>query len=70
MIQNLINFLRKAIESHRRNRAIKETINELRKLSNRELNDIGLGRGDIWTVAHESHPEDKVYANPNLRGFV
>ena len=35
-----------------RNKMIKETINELSKLSDKELRDIGISRGDIWTLAH------------------
>lgn len=64
MTQTLKNFFKKAIESYKRSRAINETIKELQKLSNAELNDIGLARGDIWHVAHES------YTNKNLRGWV
>ena len=40
----------------------KQTIKELSKLTDKELNDIGLSRGDIWYVAH--------HQNDNLRGWV
>ncbi|MXN64582.1 DUF1127 domain-containing protein [Stappia sp. GBMRC 2046] len=30
-----------------------QTVNELSRLSNRELNDIGIGRGDIRFVARQ-----------------
>lgn len=73
-------FLSNQIVNYRRWRAAQETIKELSKLSNRELNDIGLARGDIWFVAHQDavdrysakteSPVDRVFANPNLRGFV
>lgn len=73
-------FLLTQIANYRRWRAAQETIKELSKLSNRELNDIGLARGDIWFVAHQdaadrhpavtATPTDRVFANPNLRGFV
>jgi uncharacterized protein YjiS (DUF1127 family) len=33
-----------------RNR-INDTVKELRKLSDRELNDIGINRGDIYSIA-------------------
>lgn len=64
MTQTLSNFFKKVIESYRRSRAINDTIKELQKLTNAELNDIGLSRGDIYHVAHEAH------TNQNLRGWV
>ena len=45
---NLIKDFRKAMNDHAR---INATIKELRKLSDRELNDIGINRGDIYSVA-------------------
>lgn len=78
MTQTLNAFFKKAINSYYRHRAANETIKELSKLSNRELNDIGLARGDIWYMAHEDatrrFPEVEIkpaaMSNPNLRGFV
>lgn len=72
-MKTLVNFLLKIKSQYTHYREVQQTINELSKLTNKELNDIGLSRGDIWYVAHESHKQDKapdVYANPNLRGFV
>lgn len=72
-MKTVINFLRKIKAQYTYHRQVQQTINELAKLTNKELADIGLSRGDIWSVAHESHKQDKpadVYANPNLRGFV
>jgi uncharacterized protein YjiS (DUF1127 family) len=64
MTQTLNNFFKKLINSYKYNREVNATIKELQKLTNAELNDIGLSRGDIWHVAHESH------INKNLRGWV
>ena len=58
--------------------AVNETIKELSRLTNHELNDIGISRGEIYSIAHHSHtlPKKKsandfvVEANPNLKGFV
>lgn len=52
-------------------RRVRSTIKELNKLSDRELNDIGLARGDIWAVAHED-ADYKRFAetNNNLKGWV
>jgi len=76
MTQTLNNFFKKIIDAYKRNQIANETIKELSMLSDRELNDIGLSRGDIWYVAHQDAAKgykdkvDAVYANPNLRGFV
>jgi uncharacterized protein YjiS (DUF1127 family) len=43
------------------------TIKELEKLTDRELNDIGIGRGDIYNVAKYNN-SDRI--NDNLKGWV
>jgi len=56
--------------------AVKETIRELSRLTNHELWDIGLARGDIWSVAHDSHTRPKkvevedIQINANIKGWV
>ena len=57
-----------------RRKEIRTTINALSALSDRELNDMGIARGDIWAVAH-GDPSFKrsgldVDANSNLKGWV
>lgn len=55
------------------NREIKRTINELNQLSDKELWDIGITRGDIWSVAHEVYYDDRIKTyktNNNLKGWV
>lgn len=56
---------------------INDTIKELSKLSNKELNDIGIARGEIYDIAHNSFPKEEftptpknVQVNANMRGFV
>jgi uncharacterized protein YjiS (DUF1127 family) len=49
---------------------INNTIKELSALSDRELNDMGLARGDIWSVAHGDESYKDRGVNPNLRGWV
>ena len=39
------------IRNYRNWRRYRETVNELSRLSNRELNDLGITRSDIATVA-------------------
>ena len=38
----------------------KQSIKELSALSNRELNDIGLCRGDIWNVVNDNFYADSI----------
>jgi hypothetical protein len=55
-------------------KAIKSTENELRKLTDKELNDIGIARGDIYSIARQDIDMKKSHLiapfNPNLKGFV
>ncbi|MBX3578048.1 MAG: DUF1127 domain-containing protein [Rhizobiaceae bacterium] len=42
------------IRNYRNWRRYRETVSELSRLSNRELNDLGINRGDIAFVARKS----------------
>jgi len=44
----------KLVTSYRNWRRYRETYNELMRLSNRELNDLGISRADIPTIARQS----------------
>ena len=67
-IANWFKNLDARLEQHRK---IKHTMKQLHSLSDRELNDIGIARGDIWAVAH-GDPSFKrnAQANSNLEGWV
>jgi uncharacterized protein YjiS (DUF1127 family) len=70
-ISALLDFFRDLKRKHEQSKKVRSTIKELSKLSDRELNDIGIARGDIYAIAHE----DKDYArfadtNSNLKGWV
>ena len=58
----------------KRRRNIKQTYKALSNLTTRELDDIGISRGEIWHIAHTSYPRalrgEAVEANRNLRGWV
>lgn len=61
----------KAFLKHRkRTAAVRATIKELSALSNRELNDLGISRGEIYCVANDT--ADTVFGkeNENLKGWV
>lgn len=61
----------KAFLKHRkRTAAVRATMKELSALSNRELNDLGISRGEIYSVANDT--ADMVFGkeNENLKGWV
>ena len=74
MTQTLNSFFKKLINDYQKAKAIKETENELRKLTDKELNDIGISRGDIYLIARQDIEMKQSHLiapfNPNLRGFV
>ncbi|MEM0934487.1 MAG: DUF1127 domain-containing protein [Pseudomonadota bacterium] len=47
-------FFANAFAAVQRYRLMRRTYNELSALSNRELDDLGLGRGDLMDVARKS----------------
>ena len=59
-----------------RKSVIRKTENDLLKLSDYELSDIGLTRGDIYHIARSKPPVATVvnckqkYTNINLKGWV
>ena len=71
---SLANWFKNLANELQRRRNIRETIKTLSALSNHELNDIGIARGDIWHIANTSYPKalrgEAVEANRNLRGWV
>ena len=71
-LNGIANWFKNLNAELQRRRNIKHTIKQLSTLSNRELNDIGLARGDIWHIANTSYPKGKTVAdvNRNLRGWV
>ena len=67
----VVDFFRNINRSLEHRAKVNATIKELSKLTDRELNDIGISRGDIWSIAHED-ASFKRYAdtNKNLQGWV
>ena len=51
IIESLIDSLRTFVQYHKDKRITKQTIKELSRLSDYDLEDIGLTRGDIYAVA-------------------
>jgi len=74
MTQTLKSFFKKLINDYQMAKAVRQTENELRKLTDQELNDIGIARGDIYSIARLDIDMKKSHLispfNPNLKGFV
>ena len=76
----MANFLRKILSNWRKDSQVRQTIRELRALTDAELNDIGIGRGDIVSIARGDSDmklssrivyNDKVLpVNANMKGWV
>ena len=56
-IKALIELLKDFSSTRKEISEAKQTIRELNKLSDTDLNDIGLCRGDIWNVAHHKYDD-------------
>ena len=76
-VGNFTNFFRDLADKLEHNKQVRETIKELNKLNDRELNDIGISRGDSWAVANNDSSIKRVAdaretarANANLTGWV
>lgn len=70
-IEGLFDLINQMIRDYQEAKKVRATIKELSKLSDRELNDIGIARGDIYAIAHESEDYARFAdANTNLKGWV
>ena len=79
-VEGFIDFMKSVNENRIQRKAIRMTEKELAKLSNAELDDIGISRGDIRHIAQKHYKDimeenrDKKelvgYANTNLKGWV
>lgn len=52
-IHSITEYFRAIGESYRKNKVSRQTYKELNRLSDRELNDIGISRSDIRAVAYD-----------------
>ena len=69
-VEGFMDFMKSVNEKRIHRKAIRMTEKELAKLSNAELDDIGISRGDIYSIARTSVVIDTAKANNNLRGWV
>ena len=69
-IESIIEAFRTFKQHRSERKVIKATERELGKLSDYDLADIGLTRGDIYTVARRKSTIGNARTNNNLRGWV
>ena len=62
-VREILNTLADLRTKYQQHREAVQAIKELRALTDRELNDIGLTRGEIYDVVHNN-------VNRNLKGWV
>jgi uncharacterized protein YjiS (DUF1127 family) len=72
---SLAKWLKELNEKRIHNAHVNQTVKQLSKLTDRELNDIGIARGDIYNVARGDTTLERVRrieadANRNLKGWV
>jgi len=70
LLKKVAQFFVNLNEQRIQRKQINRTIKELSALTDRELNDMGLTRGDIYTVAHGTADLRAVRENANLAGWV
>jgi len=69
-VEGLLDFIKLVNEKRIYRKAIRETEKALQSLTTAELDDIGITRGDIYTIARSHDTIENVRANNNLRGWV
>jgi uncharacterized protein YjiS (DUF1127 family) len=69
-VELIIDALKSINEKRIERKAIRETEKALSKLSDYDLNDIGIGRGDIYHIARAKSTIENVKVNQNLQGWV
>jgi len=73
MTQRLKSFFKRLVKDYHSHVAYHATIKELNALTDKELNDIGISRGEIISIARcdsEMKVKGDAPFNPNMRGFV
>ena len=56
---SLADWFKRLVEKLERQSKVRSTIKELSALTDHELRDIGISRGDIYSIAHEVHLDNK-----------
>lgn len=71
VIEALFEFFRYQSDARKERKAIKATEKALMALSTKDLDDIGICRGDIYSIARKQDViAHAIKTNKNLRGWV
>jgi uncharacterized protein YjiS (DUF1127 family) len=63
-------WLKKQYAKYQHHKQVQITIKELSRLNDRELNDMGITRGDIYSIANGDESYQRARVNKNLEGWV
>jgi len=69
-LPGLASWFKKLQENYKREKLARQTIKELSRLSDHELNDLGIPRGEIYSIAYATEEWNKRQVNANLRGWM
>jgi len=71
-LPGVANWFKNLNQTLQQRRLARQTYNELSRLSDRDLQDLGIGRSDIRSISNGIFysDRDKVEANQNLKGWV
>ena len=69
-LPGVANWFKNLINKIQAKRLKRTTYAELSALSNRELQDLGIGRSDIRSIAKGTFDDNRAETNANLRGWV
>ena len=69
-LPGIANWFKNLNQKRLQRRQARQTYNELSRLNDRELKDLGIGRSDIRSIANGNFYRDEAEANQNLKGWV
>lgn len=69
-VELILEALKSIYNNRIERKAIRETEKALSKLSDYDLSDIGISRGDIYEIARAKATIEQAKVNKNLRGWV
>ena len=69
-VELILEALKSIYNNRIERKAIRETEKALSKLSDYDLSDIGISRGDIYEIARDKATIEQAKVNKNLRGWV
>ena len=69
-LPGIANWFKNLNQKLHQRRQARITYNELSRLTDYELKDLGIGRSDIRSIANGNFHRDQAEANQNLKGWV